>query len=724
MWKSRTRLIPFLVVYSSVCSSGSGAQMSMVIPENFVATIVVGLLLFPATFSATDPKNYVFNSFSPADYDSVFDVMGDASISKGALQITPDTLNDAFSRLNKSGRVMLPKPFKLWDVSSSSSKNNSSTNSSTDLDIVASFNSTFLINIYRPPNESAGEGFAFIIAPDLNIPSASFGQWLGLTNATLDGNPSNKIVAIELDTVKQDFDPDDNHMGMDINSVISNKTVSLSNFGIEIAPEIPRNYSVWVQYDGKAKLMEVYMADADAKKPSTPILSEKINLKDYVSQYSYIGFSASTGVNAQLNCVLNWSLSVETLPEKKNRTWVKIVIGVGVAGLALLVGIGLGLVRYFSKRKVSNEPDTLGKKLKSLPGTPKEFSFKDLKKATNNFDQKMKLGQGGFGVVYKGVLPHDKTEVAVKKFSRENLQGIDDFLSELTIINRLRHRHLVRLVGWCNKKNMLLLVYEYMPNGSLDKHLFGGAEETLNWEHRCKIIAGVASALHYLHDEYDERVVHRDLKASNIMLDTYFNARLGDFGLARAIDNEKTSYAEVNGVPGTPGYLAPECFYTFKATTESDVFGFGAVVLEVLCGQRPWTKIEEFPFLVDWVWSLYRDGRLFEAIDERLQDDYDAEQAKRLLLLGLACSHPTATERPKTPTIVQIISGSVPPPDVPLLKPAFVWPAMGFKMDSLNIDTRETIPMNSSYSGSEKSDWTQRCESRETFARFKDISMD
>ncbi|XP_037493339.1 probable L-type lectin-domain containing receptor kinase S.5 [Jatropha curcas] len=233
------------------------------------------------------------------------------------------------------------------------------------------------------------------------------------------------------------------------------------------------------------------------------------------------------------------------------------------------------------------------------------------------------------------------------------------------------------MIGWCHKNGVLLLVYDYMPNGSLDKHLFSGPEEktTLEWRIRYNIIAGLASALHYLHNEYDQKVVHRDLNASNIMLDSNFNARLGDFGLARVLETKKTSYAELEGVTGTMGYIAPECFHTGEATRESDVYGFGAVVLEVVCGQRPCTKIAGFQYLVDWVWWLHREGRILEAVDERLGNDYNVEEAKRLLLLGLACSHPIASERPKTQAIFQIVSGSVAVPRVPLFKPAFIWPS-------------------------------------------------
>ncbi|OWM68372.1 hypothetical protein CDL15_Pgr004854 [Punica granatum] len=211
-----------------------------------------------------------------------------------------------------------------------------------------------------------------------------------------------------------------------------------------------------------------------------------------------------------------------------------------------------------------------------------------------------------------------------------------------------------------------------MP-GSLEAHILCPPEKAaLGWNLRYKILSDVALALHYLHNEHDQKVLHRNLKASNIMLDGEFNARLGDFGLARAIDNGKTSYAELDSVPGTFGYIAPECLHTGKASRESDIYGFGVVILEVICGQRPWTKIGDFQLLVDWVWYLHRDRRLLEAVDGQLMEAVDgllggdcvAEEAQRLLLLSLACSHPMASERLETQEIVQILSSLVPPPQV------------------------------------------------------------
>lgn len=252
-----------------------------------------------------------------------------------------------------------------------------------------------------------------------------------------------------------------------------------------------------------------------------------------------------------------------------------------------------------------------------------------------------------------------------------------------------------------------------MPNGSLDKHLYETSHEnTLNWERRHRILSGVASALHYLHNEYDQKVVHRDLKASNIMLDSDYNARLGDFGLARALDNERNSYADLGlaGVPGTMGYVAPECFHTGRATPESDVYGFGAVVLEVVCGRSPGIQInhnQRLYALVDWVWMLHREGNILEAVDERLDNDYVVDEAKRLLLLGLACSHPIASERPQTQAIYQIIAGTLPLPNVHPFKPVFTWPSMETScgISELSVSSTTTLSSKGCSVGSVNNQW-------------------
>lgn len=655
----------------------------------FLKTIFIFLCLVQTLVTAqnliTSPA-YRYDSFNDTHYD-VLENVGSASITLGALQVTPESVNPGFSMFNNSGRFIMKQDFRLH--------NGNGTNRT-----VASFNTSFLINIFRKDNATAAEGMAFVIVPNFKIPSNSSGQYLGLTNAITDGNISNQIIAVEIDTFKQDFDPDGNHIGLDINSIRSVKTESLTPHGFEIAPIGPKFFNFWIDYDGGNKILEVYVAEQAEKegltppKPSSPILEyDDLDISQYVSEYSHFGFSASTGKYAELNCVLRWNLTVRYVAKDK-KPWIHIALGAGIPGIVLLVVFGVWLGWCLRKRKLSRTSSDILGKLKSLPGTPREFSYKELNKSTCSFDERNKLGEGGFGMVYRGKLTSENKEIAVKRFSRGNLKGqADDFFAELTIINRLRHKHLVPLLGWCHKSMKLLLVYEYMPNGSLDQHLFATGKDArpLNWNLRRKIISGVASALHYIHHEYNQRVVHRDLKASNIMLDGEFNARLGDFGLARALDNEKTSYAEAEGIPGTMGYIAPECFHTGKATQQSDVYAFGAVVLEIVCGLRPGTQIGNFQFLVDWVWSLHRDDRLLEAVDERLEDDYVVGEAERILLLGLACMHPIATERPRTQDIMQIIAGTVPPPYVPPFRPAFVWPsAMSIDVDSSGANTPNT----------------------------------
>ncbi|XP_059623384.1 probable L-type lectin-domain containing receptor kinase S.5 [Cornus florida] len=685
----------------------------------------VTILLFLLCFSAEtvlgsqniETFEAQYSSFNDSNKGN-FTIQYPAAINNDAFQVTPDTASsNTFTLYNRSGRVLLNRHFKLWDDHEVHSSNSSQ---------VASFNSSFLINIYQL-NSTTGEGLAFGIFPDKAIPPGSEGQYMGLTNSTTDGNTTNQLVAVEFDTFKQDFDPDANHIGLNINSIRSIKNVSLSPLGIKLVPPNPeaKFYNVWVQYDGIAKTIEVYMIEQASKdgptpaRPSSPVLKSDLDLRHLVAQYSYFGFAASTGnATQQLNCVLRWNLTVQYYPENDDDSWLKIVLGVGVPGVALLVIGSMALCYYFYRRRSArSDPNILGA-LKSLPGMPREFHFKDLNKATNNFHEKNKLGEGGFGVVYKGLLPGENLEVAVKWFSRESMKGQDDFLAELTIINRLRHRHLVRLLGWCHKNGKLLLVYEYMPNGSLDKHLFGTTadEQPLSWNLRYKIISGLASALHYIHNEFDQKVVHRDLKASNIMLDSNFNSRLGDFGLARALDHEKNSYTEAAGVLGTPGYIAPEYFHTAKATQQSDVYAFGAVLLEVVSGQRPGTRIGAFQYLVDWVWFLHREGRLREAVDERLREDYVAEEAERVLLVGLSCCHPIASERLDAKEILQIVSGMMAVPHVPPFKPPFVWPSVA-GLEGEDISSATTL--DTTYATSHfESGWSPQLHSRDSYVTY------
>nr|XP_010910727.3 probable LRR receptor-like serine/threonine-protein kinase At1g53440 [Elaeis guineensis] len=230
------------------------------------------------------------------------------------------------------------------------------------------------------------------------------------------------------------------------------------------------------------------------------------------------------------------------------------------------------------------------------------FSLKQIKAATNNFDRANKIGEGGFGPVYKGVVP-DGSVIAVKQLSSKSKQGNREFLNEIAVISAVQHPNLVKLYGCCIEGNQLLLIYEYMENNSLARALFGPEEYQLklNWKTRRKICLEVARGLTYLHEESRLKIVHRDIKATNILLDKDLNAKISDFGLAR-LDEEENTHISTR-IAGTLGYMAPEYATRGYLTDKADVYSFGVVILEIVSGMSntSFRPREDFVFLLDWV---------------------------------------------------------------------------------------------------------------------------
>ncbi|CAN6224951.1 unnamed protein product [Urochloa humidicola] len=276
---------------------------------------------------------------------------------------------------------------------------------------------------------------------------------------------------------------------------------------------------------------------------------------------------------------------------------------------------------------------------------PKRFHYKDLAVATRYFSDEVKLGEGGFGSVYHGYLKDMDLHVAIKRVSKNSNQGRKEYESEVKIISRLRHRNLVELIGWYHGGDELLLVYELMPNGSLDRHIHSPSN-VLSWPIRYEIVVGIGSALLYLHQDCQQCVLHRDIKPSNVMLDASFNAKLGDFGLARLVDHGRDSHTTV--LAGTMGYMDPECMVTGSACAESDVYSFGVVVLEIACGRPPRIDVAKATniHLVQWVWELYGRGSILDAADERLNSEFNAGEMERVMVTALWCAHPDRTQRP------------------------------------------------------------------------------
>ena len=586
-----------------------------------------------------------FNDFTVSDF-----YLMDSAIVMEAIQVTPDVSGATIANL--SGQALYKRPFKLWSESKGT----------------AAFNTTFVFRI-TPMTDPGGEGLSFIVTGQRCRPENSEGKWLGMVNASTDGAKENQIVAVEFDTRKSHMeDLKDNHIGVNVNSIYSIKQANL-NVNISSGTDV----TVKVQYDGK--ILSAYVGTM----MKSPAISLAINLSDYLPREVFVGFSASTGKYTQLNCVRSWEFSGSDVDDDDDHDllWVWIMVPLSVSGAAL----------YFSwKRKCEKQEEEeadqmVEQQIQGSSTAPRKFRLKEIKSATENFNPKNELGRGGFGTVYKGLLKNK--EVAVKRFTRNSHQSKQDFIAEVTTIGNLHHKNLVRLVGWCYEKNELLLVYEFMPNTSLDKLIFCKKSDVenpiiLNWETRHGIICGVAQGLDYLHNGCAKRVLHRDIKASNIMLDSDFNARLGDFGLARIIQLSDQTHHSTKEIAGTPGYMAPESFHIGRAAVQTDVYAFGILVLEVVCGRKPGDQTLFNNYnngIVDWVWECYKRGRILDVVDLRLNGDFEKNEMECILMLALSCCHPNPYQRPSMRTALRILAGEVEPPVIPIEKPPFVWPA-------------------------------------------------
>nr|GME00814.1 L-type lectin-domain containing receptor kinase IX.1-like [Ipomoea batatas] len=626
---------------------------------------------------------------------------GEAYVSGQGIQVTPNERNQKMD--SKAGRATYAQPLHLWDKATRE---------------LADFTTHFTFNIDSDGGTEFGDGLAFFLADftaKFNEASTA-GAGLGLVDARLMTSPE-PFVAVVFDTFSNDMNIPMTNVSFNVKSMKTsvNSTAWLNN----ITNGVDNDASI--TYSASSKILQVVFTGFWDDYKQTGSLSYEVDLRDCLPEFVHIGFSAATGSNFENHTVTSWqfdstplrsdNVSVSQNQGKNHKKGQLVKVGSSIIGVVILLAL-LALAIYFKKRwaAIGNSESTrelqqsgyraqssryIGLELETnnsqeelklgkggfgrtvenddnqialgreklycdrsiamdsefeKAGGPKKFSYSELETATNNFSEK--LGEGGFGGVYKGML-RDK-EVAVKRVSSQTRQGVDEYSAEVKIISRLRHRNLVPLHGWCQEKEELLLVYEYMPGGSLDSYLFKGKSH-LNWS-------------------------VRDIKCSNVLLDSSFNARLGDFGLASVIDHENT--AEKTHLGGTLGYIAPECHYTCKTSKESDVYSFGIVALEIACGRRvlPWNESEGGgKSLVEWVWNLYGMQNVLRAADSKLTS-YEEKEMEQLMIIGLRCAHPFSMARPEMRQVVSGLKFEWPPqgdpglpsrmPSIPLL-PSF-----------------------------------------------------
>ncbi|RYR18619.1 hypothetical protein Ahy_B03g063240 isoform B [Arachis hypogaea] len=286
----------------------------------------------------------------------------------------------------------------------------------------------------------------------------------------------------------------------------------------------------------------------------------------------------------------------------------------------------------------------------------RHFSDKELRLATDNYHPRYKIGRGGFGIVYKGTLK-DGRQVAVKTLSAGSRQGVREFLTEIKTISNVKHPNLVELVGCCVQGPNRILVYEYVENNSLDRALLGtrSINIRLDWRKRSIICMGTARGLAFLHEELVPHIVHRDIKASNILLDTDFNPKIGDFGLAKLFPDDITHIS--TRIAGTTGYLAPEYAIGGQLTLKADVYSFGVLILEIVSGRSSsrtnWG--DSYKLLLEWAWQLHEEGKLVELVDPEM-GEFPEEEVIRYMKVAFFCTQAAASRRPMMSQVVDMLS--------------------------------------------------------------------
>ncbi|CAA7048408.1 unnamed protein product [Microthlaspi erraticum] len=404
-------------------------------------------------------------------------------------------------------------------------------------------------------------------------------------------------------------------------------------------------------------------------------------------------------------------------PNKTNKHKTITIVASVVSSVILILAIaGATFVILRRKRKRSaklvRHPSSDGINLQqssSPENANNMFTFQDLARATSNFSSDNLIGQGGFGYVHKGTLA-DGTEVAVKQLKTGSRQGEGEFRVEIETISRVHHRHLISLLGSCSTGSQRFLVYEFVPNKTLEFHLHESMGPVMEWENRMKIALGSAKGLCYLHDDCNPKTIHRDVKSSNILIDHGYEAKLADFGLAKSCSDNETHVS--TRVMGTCGYLAPEYAASGKLTEKSDVFSYGVVLLELLTGREPVDKTQPFSdyndSIVDWAKPLMakalNDGNFEGLVDPRLEDDFDVSEMTRMVACAAASVQHSAKRRPTMSQIVRVLEGSI-------------------SLDDLTQGAASGDIATTSYSLDEGSDYCST-QYRQDLEKFKELAFD
>jgi hypothetical protein len=608
--------------------------------------------------------NFSFNN-NPRIVQDV-KLLGSAKFSneKGALQI-PDEAQ-AVDLRHRAGRALYSSPIRLLDPHT---------------ETPASFETTFAFQLNNATHLSSdggghgGSGLTFIIVPDEFTVGRS-GPWLAMLNDACEDNY--KAVAVEFDTHQSPGfrDPNDNHVGINLGSIISTRTFNASDVGVVLKDGLI--HRAWITYDGPRRWMDIRLGSDDEDYPTKSVFSEPLDLSPFLKEYMFVGFSASTGNLTQIHNVLSWNFtsasqaflrmpSTETCESKiledTDQTTKKaraeppssFLIFVAVVALALVVMLSMFLNskrRHDESNNIVVLPEI--KQRPTPPNKPRRFTISEISSATRCFSELEILGSDSRAVYHRGKLSNG-CQVAVKRFSAQflNSQGFDRrrVLKEIGAMSRVRHPNLLPIRGWCQDNREVMVVYDFFTNGSLDKWLFGVG--VLPWSRRFKAVKDVADALCFLHSK---QLPHKNMKTSSVFLDLSFRAVLGDFGFVLSGTDSRQFESAVS--------------------QKVDVFEFGVFVLEVIAGRRRLDSEvdQKEKDLLDFAWRMHEIDEKVKVVDGRMGSVLNLKQAIRVLEIGLLCTVNETKGRPCMEEVVEFLSMEGPIPELPLTRPVSLFP--------------------------------------------------
>lgn len=659
-------------------------------------------------------RRLAFPDFKDDEKAGAITLLGSAAIDKSSGMINIPAFHPNGSKApadlaNTAGRALYSFPFRMLDPATNSA---------------SSFHTTFSFRMRKVPqggrgsdgNSTSDSGLTFLVVPD-ELTVGRNGGWMGMMNDACD--ETYRPFAVEFDTFKnEEFqDPNDHHVGINYGSIISSHTADITSTGVSLRDESPAR--AWISYDSDKHVIDVRLAKDGHKKPARPLISVPLDLSEIFKEYMFVGFSGGTSGGSkalQVHSILSWHFSSDStgiLRYPKEETCVKRLLpalnrprrseapsAFIILCLVILILVLAVITRAcvpWKKRgdvEVSTALKLMRSAIKEKPRAlhkPRKFSLSEVLQTTRLFNEGNMLGYGKNGIFYKGLLA-DSSQVAIKRHSSSFLQQVSSLHTrkinkEIRKLSRLHHPNLVPLKGWCLDKGEILLVYEYMANGSLDQWLFSQGSSIFPWIRRYKIVKEIAGALAFMHSSFEKPVVHKNVKLSNVLLDITFRAKLGDFGVSKKVrcvnqGGSNTKHAEVmsNGA-GNPSKTAlmrclpPDQRQTneVKITQEMDVYWFGVMLLEIVCGKMETSEDGEEEDLVEWVWSLQQQGKLVEAIDEDLSVGSSryytwVEEAASVLTIGLLCTLEDPSERPSMTMVAKYLHGECPFPKVPSRK--------------------------------------------------------